>query len=60
MFNDMRVDRFHDSEEIRCNKVYNMINMIRCDITFEKPIFDSEVIKSAESLLKEISKLKKE
>ena len=60
MFQDMRVDPFHDSERTRCNKVYNMINMIRCDITFEKPIFDSEVIKSAEALLKEISKLKKE
>lgn len=60
MFQDMRIDRFHDSEEVRCNKVFNMINMIRNDISFEKPIFDYDTIKIAQALAKEIEQLQKQ
>lgn len=59
MFQDMRVNRLTDSDEVRCNKVFNMIQMIRTDIVFEKPIFDSETIKVAQALAKEIEKLLK-
>lgn len=59
MFQDMRVNRLTDSDEVRCNKVFNMINMVRNDIAFEKPIFDYDTVMIAQALAKEIEKLLK-
>lgn len=59
LFEDMRVDRLNDCEEIRCNKVFNMLNAIRCDIAYEKPIFDSDTVKIAESLAREVARLER-
>ena len=61
MFQDMRVNHFTDDKQVRCNKVFNMINMIRNDVSCEREhIFDYDTVTIAIALAIEILALEEE